>query len=107
LTKLMSIPHYAYLILKMSDPNRVISIKGDVKQAYNWESCKMADYLLASIELQNLKKTMVESPSNPVMTNVKTSKLSIQLEDKLNKIVQLFLSDPSKVTHVRNRLDPK
>jgi hypothetical protein len=31
LTKFMAIPHYAYLVLKMLDPNGVISIKGDVK----------------------------------------------------------------------------
>jgi hypothetical protein len=32
LTKLMAIPYYAYLVLKMLGPNEVISIKGDVKQ---------------------------------------------------------------------------
>jgi hypothetical protein len=35
LTKFMAIPHYAYLVLKMSGSNGVISIKGDVKQAYD------------------------------------------------------------------------
>jgi hypothetical protein len=38
----MTIPHYAYLVLKMLGPNGVISIKGDVKRAYDGdrESCK-------------------------------------------------------------------
>jgi hypothetical protein len=31
LAKFMAIPHYAYLVLKMSGPNGVVSIKGDVK----------------------------------------------------------------------------
>jgi hypothetical protein len=35
LTKFMAVLHYAYLVLKMSSPNRVISIKGDVKCAYH------------------------------------------------------------------------
>jgi hypothetical protein len=35
LIKFMVIPHYAYLVLKMSGPNGVISIKGDVKRAYD------------------------------------------------------------------------
>jgi hypothetical protein len=35
LIKFMVIPHYAYLVLKMSRPNGVISIKGDVKRAYD------------------------------------------------------------------------
>jgi hypothetical protein len=53
LTKFMVIPHYAYLVLKMSSPNGVISIKGDIKKAYdcNGESCEMADAQVASIEL--------------------------------------------------------
>jgi hypothetical protein len=85
----MAIPHYAYLVLKISDLNGVISIKGDIKQAYDCdhESCEMTDALLASIELQNLKKAMTESPLNLVMPESKTSKLSIQPEDKLSKIV--------------------
>jgi hypothetical protein len=37
LTKFMAIPHYTYLVLKMSDPNGIISIKGDVKHAYDYD----------------------------------------------------------------------
>jgi hypothetical protein len=50
---------------------------------------------------------MVESPPDPIMLEVKTSKLFIQTEDKLNKTAQLYLSDPSKVTHIGNNLNPK
>jgi hypothetical protein len=41
LTKFMVIPSYAYLVLKMSRPHGVITIKGDVKHAYDCdkESC--------------------------------------------------------------------
>jgi hypothetical protein len=35
LTKFMAIPHYAYLVLKMPCPNLIMSIKGDVKCAYD------------------------------------------------------------------------
>jgi hypothetical protein len=60
LTKFMAIPHYTYLVLKMPDPNRVISIKGDVKRRndYDRESRDMADMLLTSVELQELKNTL-------------------------------------------------
>jgi hypothetical protein len=50
---------------------------------------------------------MAESPPDPVMPKSKASKLSIQSEDRLNKTIQLFPSDPSKVTHVRSNLDLK
>jgi hypothetical protein len=52
-TKFIAIPQYAYLVLMMSGPNGVISIKGDVKRVYafDWESSEMTDTLLASAEL--------------------------------------------------------
>jgi hypothetical protein len=53
----MAIAHYAYLVLKMLGPCGVISIRGDVKRAFNCdkESCKIADRLTTSVELQELK----------------------------------------------------
>jgi hypothetical protein len=49
----MAIPHYDYLVLKMSGPHGVISIRGDVKCAYDCkrESCEMADRLTVFVEL--------------------------------------------------------
>jgi hypothetical protein len=35
LTKFMAIPHYTYLLLKMPGPHSVISIRGDIKRAYD------------------------------------------------------------------------
>jgi hypothetical protein len=71
LTKFMVIPHYAYLVLKMAGPCGVISIRGDVKRAYDCDkvSCEMADRLAASTELQDLKKALAKStpPPDPVM----------------------------------------
>jgi hypothetical protein len=53
LSKFMAIPQYAYLVLKMLGPCCVISVKGDVKWAYDYdkESCKTANRLTASAEL--------------------------------------------------------
>jgi hypothetical protein len=53
LTKFMAIPHYAYLVLKMPGLHGVISIRGDIKRAYDCdkESCEMANRLTASTEL--------------------------------------------------------
>jgi hypothetical protein len=50
---------------------------------------------------------MVESPPDLMMLEAKATELSIQLEDKLAKIIQMFSSDHSKVTHIRNNLDSK
>jgi hypothetical protein len=85
LSKFMVIPHYAYLVLKMPRPRGVISITGVIKQAFDCDrdSCEMGDRLTASVELQELKQALVESPpppSDPVMPEANTSKTSIQSE---------------------------
>jgi hypothetical protein len=109
ITKFMAIPHYAYLVLKMLDPKGVINVKGDVKLAYDYdrESCEIVDAVLAATELQSLKKTLAESLLDPMMPESKTSKLSIQPEDKLIKTIQLCPSDPCQVMHIENNLDHK
>jgi hypothetical protein len=109
LTKFMVIPQYAYLVLKMEGPKRVISIKGDVKRVDNRdrESWETAYKLLASIELQELKTALVESHPDPIMPEAKTSKASIHPEDNLSKTIPLSLNEPSKDAHVGISLNPK
>jgi hypothetical protein len=49
LSKFMATPHYVYLVLKMPRLHGVISIKGDVKRAFDCDrkSCKTADRMMA------------------------------------------------------------
>jgi hypothetical protein len=105
----MVIPHYDYLVLKMLGSRGVISIRGDIKRAFDCdrESCETTDRIMASTELQDLKQALVESPLDPVMPEAKTSKTSIQSEDSLIKTISLSTEEPSKVAHVGNNLDPK
>jgi hypothetical protein len=107
----MAIPHYAYLVLKMPGPHGVISIKGHIKHTYDYdrESYEMADRLTTSAEIQELKKSLAESPppQDLFMPEAKTSKMSIQLEDSLSKTVPLSMEEPSKVDHMQNSLDLK
>jgi hypothetical protein len=105
----MVIPHYTYLVLKMPGPCGVISIRGDVKQAFGYdrESCETTDRLMPSIELEELKQALAESPLDSVKLEAKTSKTSIQLEDTLSKMIPLSMEEPSKVADIGNNLDPK
>jgi hypothetical protein len=112
LSKFMAIPHYAYLVLKMPGPHDVISIRGDIKRAYDCdrESYETVDRLTTSVELQELKKALAESPPpspDPIMPEVKTFKTSIQPKDSLSKMVPLSLGAPYKVAHMGNSVDPK
>jgi hypothetical protein len=61
LTKFMAITHYTYMVLKMPGLHGVISIRGDIKRAYdcNKENCETADRLVASAELRELKEALV------------------------------------------------
>jgi hypothetical protein len=67
LSKFMAILHYAYMVLKLSGLCGVISIRGDVKRAFDCdrESCEITDRLLTSAELQELKQALSESPPPP------------------------------------------
>jgi hypothetical protein len=67
LSKFMEIPHYTYFILKMPGPRGVISIRGDVKRAFNCdrESCEIADRLMASAELWDSKQALAMPPLGP------------------------------------------
>jgi hypothetical protein len=106
----MAIPHYAHLVLKMSGPNGVISIKGDIKRvyAYNRESCEMTYMFLTSTELQELKKALAESHPDPIMPEAKTSNVSIQPEDNLSMMIPLSPDKPSKVALIgREQFGPQ
>jgi hypothetical protein len=114
LSKFLAIPHYAYMVLKMSGPRGVISIRGDVKRTFDCdrESYETTNRLTTSAELQDLNQALAESPSPPpppdlVMPKAKTSKTSVQMEDSLRKAIPLSTEEPSKVAHVCNNLDPK
>jgi hypothetical protein len=93
----------------MPGPHGVISVKGDIKCAYDCdkETCKTADRLTASAELQELKKALDESHLDPIMHEANTSKTSTQPKDSLSKMIPVSPDEPSKVTHVGNSLDPK
>jgi hypothetical protein len=49
----------------------------------------------------------LSNPPDPVMPKAKTSKMPIQPEDTLSKVILLSTEEPSKVAHIGNNLDPK
>jgi hypothetical protein len=102
----MVIPHYAYLVLKILGLRGIISIRGDIKRAFNCdrESCEIVDRLTVSVELQELKQALAESRPDLVMPEAKTSN---QSEDTLSKTIPLSTEGPSKVAHIDNNLDHK
>jgi hypothetical protein len=106
LSKFMVIPHYAYLVLKMPGPRGVISIRQDIKRAFDCDRkcCETTDSIRRALRVEaGLDRVL----PNPVMAEAKTFKMSIQLEDALIKMIPLFVEEPFKVAHIGNNLDPK
>jgi hypothetical protein len=79
----------------------VISIKGDVKRAYDCdrESYEMANRLITSVELQELKKALAESPHRPGHAQ----------GENLKDVHPLggHTQQNNLVVHICNSLDPK
>jgi hypothetical protein len=64
LLKFMAIPHYPYLVLKRPGSSGVISLRGDVKRAFDCdrERCETADKLLASTETPRAEASVGRVP---------------------------------------------
>ena len=105
----MAIPHYTYLVLKMPRPAGVITLRGDVKKAYECdrENCDMADVMEASLELAKELQAAAESSRELDLPTPKNAKTDIQPEGALTQTMQLDPEDPTKVTHIGTQLDPK
>jgi hypothetical protein len=101
LAKFMAVPHYVYLLLKMSRLSGVLTLRGDLKKSYdcNQEAIQYAsttrvpdasgDILAAT---QHLSQSGLEIPSR------KASKSSIQSTDDVAlKSIQLQEADSSKI----------
>ena len=111
LTKFMVVPHYPYMLLNMPGPNGVIFVHDDVKQSYacDRESCELAESQAATSELEEIKKVIIKlgDPVSLLPPLKKPSPISIQPEEKLTKAIPLDPNDPSKVTYIGDKLEPK
>ena len=87
----MAIPHYTYLVLKMPGPAGVITLRGDVKKAYECdrENCDMADVTEASLELAKELQAVAESSPVLDLSDPKIAKQDIEPELTKSSIRQL------------------
>jgi hypothetical protein len=84
----MSIPHYAYLVLKMSGLNRVIIIKGNLKWPYTYyrKGCNLIKSQVMRVKGDSLKEALrhnllkherqkISSPADEDLTSNSTSQV--------------------------------
>jgi hypothetical protein len=109
LAKFMAIPHHTYLIMKMSAPNGILSIIGDIMVSYNCES--------ATVELS--KDSAIKVAAMVMVTQTaKIDQTTLQVPEQKRtstaldpspaiKKVCLGLPDASKEVVIGADLDPK
>jgi hypothetical protein len=56
LAKFMAVPHYPYLLLKMSGPNGILSLRGNLKRSYDCDAqaIKIAAKVQADLEREEI-----------------------------------------------------
>jgi hypothetical protein len=111
IAKFMAVPHYTYLVLKMSSPAGVLSLQGDLKICFdcNTEVVELAatnQVPNAMMEIyaasKKLAPTELEIPEKSDIANKPQPSEEIQV-----KAIDLGTGDSSKTTMIGAGLDPK
>jgi hypothetical protein len=109
LAKFMAIPHYTYIIMKMSVSNGILSILGDIMVSYSCESstielakdsaCKAVATVMVA-QAAKIDQTTLEVPEQ------KHTSTALDPSPAVKKVC-LGLPDASKEVVIRANLDPK
>jgi hypothetical protein len=109
LAKFMAIPHRTYLIIKMSAPNGILSVLGDIMVSYNCESAtvELSKYFVVKAtttvmvaQAAKIDQTTLEVPEQKRTSTALDSSPAV-------KKVCLGLPDASKEVVIGVNLDPK
>jgi hypothetical protein len=102
IAKFMAVPHYTYLVLKMTSPAGVLSLQGDLKISHD---CDTDAVEIASTN--QVPKAMMEIYA--ASKKLAPSELDIpeKLDKAMVKTIDLGIGDSSKTTTIGAGLDPK
>ena len=104
----MAIPHYAYLVLKMSSPPGVLALRANLSIAY---ACETESLTLAeATDLPIQMASMVTNAKMPLTHDLEIPALEplrASAKSKETKEVGLGLDNPSKTVKIGTHLDPK
>jgi hypothetical protein len=109
LAKFMAIPHYPYLLLKMPGPHGILSLRGDLKRAFDCDI--QAIQIIAKAHAANGREeiTTVAAQINPKELEIPSKKpyiLAPQKEADIKKI-DLGTGDPEKTATISAHLSAK
>jgi hypothetical protein len=111
IAKFMAVPHYTYLVLKMPSPAGVLSLQGDLKISFDYDT--EAVELAATNQVPNvmmeiyvaskkLAPTELEIPEKSDTANKPKPSEEVQV-----KVIDLRTGNSSKTTMIGEGLDPK
>jgi hypothetical protein len=111
IAKLMAVPHYTYLVLKMPSPVGVLSLLGDLKISFdcNTEAVELTatnQVPNAMMEIYAVSKKLAPSDLDILEKSDKANKPQPSGEVQV-KAIDLGTGDSSKTTLIGVGLDPK
>jgi hypothetical protein len=111
IAKFVAVPHYTYLVLKMPSPADVLSLQGDLKLSFDYdtEAVELAatnQVPNAMMEIYAASKKLDPSELDIPEKSDKANKPQ-PAEEVLVKTIDLRTGDSSKTTTIRACLDPK
>ena len=108
LAKFMAIPHYPYMILKMSGPQGIITARADFQGAAEcfWGAIQTTLIVGPSTALPTQANTRSEEEGLTIPTNETQAVTSIRSTEETNRI-NLRFADERKTTIISSCLDDK
>ncbi|XP_066333835.1 uncharacterized protein [Miscanthus floridulus] len=108
LAKFMAIPHYAYLVLKMTSSARVLALRANlsIAYAYKTESLSLTEATNLSIQMASKVNDTRMVPADDLETPA-LQPPHASTKSKETKEVDLDLDDLTKLVKIGAHLDPK
>jgi hypothetical protein len=111
IAKFMAVPHYTYLVLKMSSPAGVLSLQRDLKISFDYdtEAVELAttnQVPNAMMEIYAASKKLAPSELD-ILEKSNTVNKPQPSEEVQVKAIDLGIGDSSKTTMIGAGLDPK
>jgi hypothetical protein len=109
LAKFMAIAHYPYLLLKMLGPHRILSLRGNLKRAFDCDI--QAIQIVAKTKAADGREeiTTVAAQINPKKLEIPTKKPCILIPQKEADVkkIDLGTGDPEKTATIIAHLSTK
>jgi hypothetical protein len=104
LAKFMAIPHYPYLLLKMPEPHGILSLRGNLKRAFD---CDIQAIQIAPDDIEEIATVIAQM--NPEELEIPTKKPYILAPQKGADVkkIDLGTSDPEKTATISAHLSAK